>query len=378
MPASALASQILATAASCNASRSGFSQSASQVPASQVLRQPDVEPLQQLLGAADLAPITIMQCLGAECDEAGDVAPLLRALFLGLAADDKRAYLIRVDVVFRMLETLNCSQVLSESQLNDCLSIVQSELATFDNENLYGMVCAMANSLKEPEYAWGPCRTFELLPNLLQLLANGKSYEVAGRVQDGAALRSSIIDTILSTSWHLRPLYKLLQVFRDIPLSEPQLQRLISKITRQFKKVPVLDAPTLADGLLKLSTKGNRVLIMRSLIKIFDDLDAQSDTLAMTDSTSTAALLAIEQLRQAEGTVLCFVDFQVKHDQKLGIEFLDDLKKHHDLTPFGAAVVLCLSRIQRFEEMVLCCHHHHHHPPSIDADATHRRIGVVL
>lgn len=58
----------------------------------------------------------------------------------------------------------------------------------------------------------------------------------------------------------------------------------------------------------------------------------------------------MDVFRQVEGTVVLHINFAVKQDPALGVEWLAAARSNYEpLSPFTVAVLLSLARIQRFE-----------------------------
>jgi Fanconi anemia group I protein len=61
--------------------------------------------------------------------------------------------------------------------------------------------------------------------------------------------------------------------------------------------------------------------------------------------------VAIDAYRQVEGTVVLHINFAVKQDSALGLEWLTVVRMGSGLfTPFTVCVLLSLAQIQRFEQ----------------------------
>jgi hypothetical protein len=61
-----------------------------------------------------------------------------------------------------------------------------------------------------------------------------------------------------------------------------------------------------------------------------------------------------KRARQIEATLIFHLDFTMKQDQALAKAFLKLVKEEAaPFTPFNIAILLCMSRIKRFEDKVL-------------------------
>ncbi|CAJ0966520.1 unnamed protein product [Ranitomeya imitator] len=157
----------------------------------------------------------------------------------------------------------------------------------------------------------------------------------------GEECKKQIVNSLCSSRWDPKCVIFLTSMFRDVFLSTEELQFVVEKVLRLLSKVDLQEMPPLVYQLLLLSTKGSKKNILEGVIKVFNDFDQQvmmeeknADSLDLID-----AALPKEQLRQVEGTIILHISGQQGDSSKF-------------LCPFSVALLLSVSRIQRFEKQV--------------------------
>ncbi|KAH0505206.1 Fanconi anemia group I protein-like protein [Microtus ochrogaster] len=171
----------------------------------------------------------------------------------------------------------------------------------------------------------------------------------------------------------------------------------VAKVLAMFPKLNLQEIPPLVYQLLVLSSKGSRRRVLHGIIAFFSELDKQHSeeqsgdefdiyvskrlvacsvgsiglgTIVMSQSDETPAVVEpkfwlselvaapADELYHVEGTIILHIVFAVKLDCELGRELLKHVKAGQQgdsgksLCPFSIALLLSLTRMQRFEEQV--------------------------
>ncbi|ELW62799.1 Fanconi anemia group I protein [Tupaia chinensis] len=188
------------------------------------------------------------------------------------------------------------------------------------------------------------------LTNLLQNQAvKGKTI--------GALLRA-IFKGELSGEECKKQLINILCSARDVPLTAEEMEYVVEKVLKMFSKLNLQEIPPLVYQLLVISSKGNRKSVLEGIISFFNDLDKQHSEEQSGDELLDLVTVPSGELRHVEGTVILHIVFAIKLDCELGRELLKHLKARqqgdssNNLCPFSIALLLSVTRIQRFEEQV--------------------------
>lgn len=129
-------------------------------------------------------------------------------------------------------------------------------------------------------------------------------------------------------------------LIRDCPaISRVRISEFLRKIFDGMRDVDIQDLPWLVFQLLLLASKGissvSRKHLIADLLKFFGE--------PMKGSASV--------VRQVEGTILMHVNFSIKQDPSLGLEFIAAVRSDlGTFNHFAAAVLLSVARIRRFNE----------------------------
>ncbi|KAJ1917089.1 hypothetical protein IWQ60_007892 [Tieghemiomyces parasiticus] len=204
----------------------------------------------------------------------------------------------------------------------------------------------------------------EVAPNLLQALSAlediGDSEVAAdfGGLTCGADVRDALIGQICTHPWHPTLNLGLVSVFRDLPLSNTQLDVFINKVFKVLRTVEAEEIPPLVYQLLLFAKKGKGRTILSRLLAFFEELEAMTDEAATGIRQNSGAVrphLTIGKLRRAESVVLVHLSFAVKQDQALGQVLLKLAKVTCParLSPFFLSTLLAVSKIHRFEFVVI-------------------------
>ncbi|KAJ1922853.1 hypothetical protein IWQ60_006243 [Tieghemiomyces parasiticus] len=204
----------------------------------------------------------------------------------------------------------------------------------------------------------------EVAPNLLQALSVLEDISDSEVAEDfrgltcGADVRDALIGQICAHPWHPTLNLGLVSVFRDLPLSNTQLDVFINKVFKVLRTVEAEEIPPLVYQLLLFAKKGKGRTILSRLLAFFEELEAMTDEAATGIRQNSGAgrpHLTIGKLRRAESVVLVHLSFAVKQDQALGQALLKLAKVTSParLSPFFLSTLLAVSKIHRFEFVVI-------------------------
>eukprot|EP01135_Chromosphaera_perkinsii_P012201 Nk52_evm20s2612 gene=Nk52_evmTU20s2612 len=174
----------------------------------------------------------------------------------------------------------------------------------------------------------------------------------------GAQFKDTMINKFCQVRWCSQGTFYMLSLFRDVNLTESQHKFVVSKIIKQLSSLEVDELPPLIYQLLLFASKGNKKQIIEGLVLHFnalDDLDKDTERNCECECDENITR-ATENLKRIEGTILLHMDFAVKQDHDLGKELLKLIKGPLRTTmfrPFSVGLLLTLSRIHRFQSLVL-------------------------
>ncbi|CAG8588240.1 15320_t:CDS:10, partial [Racocetra persica] len=197
--------------------------------------------------------------------------------------------------------------------------------------------------------------TFDIISDEIELPSDKSS---TGTSMSGPDYKDYILNKICSYKWHASNVLSLIGEFRDIVMTNDQLQFIVAKIMRQFDSMDMNGIPPLIYQMLLLSRKGHKRLILRGISEYFNSLDEEvtddqesnsDDRVASSDS------LSFTQLSHIEGTVIIHLCFAITQDQELGNEFMKYVKmsKTALFTTFNISCLLSIARILRFKDQTL-------------------------
>ncbi|XP_066448896.1 Fanconi anemia group I protein [Eleutherodactylus coqui] len=279
---------------------------------------------------------------------------LLRAIFKGSPCSEDAAVRRRFAVYKYCIEFVESGDLQREVAA-EIVGLLMLEVHQFPAPALLELANLFLDTVKAGNLSSG--KSLELFPNVLKALSARETLVYGNGDITGEECKKQIINSLCSSRWDPKCVIFLTSMFRDVLLSTEELQFVAEKVIRLLSKVDLQEMPPLVYQLLLLSAKGSKKNILEGIINVFNDLDQQLMTeekdegsLDLIDST-----LPKEQLRQVEGTIILHIGFAVKFDQDLGRELVKagqqgDSSKF--LCPFSIALLLSVSRIQRFEKQV--------------------------
>ncbi|XP_056427902.1 Fanconi anemia group I protein isoform X2 [Hyla sarda] len=283
-----------------------------------------------------------------------ETGALLRGIFKGSPCSEDASVARRVAVYKHCIELVESGDLQREVAV-EIVGLLMLEVHQLPAPSLLELANLFLDAVKTGNLSNG--KSLELFPNVLKALSSKETLVYGNGELTGEECKKQIINSLCSSRWDPKCVIFLTSMFRDVALNTEELQFVVEKVLRLLSKVDLQEMPPLVYQLLLLSAKGSKKNILEGVISVFNDLDHQlmteeknADSLDLIDST-----LPKEQLLQVEGTIILHIVFAIKFDQELGRELVKagqqgDSSKF--LSPFSVALLLSVSRIQRFEKQV--------------------------
>ncbi|XP_061577509.1 Fanconi anemia group I protein isoform X2 [Cololabis saira] len=227
------------------------------------------------------------------------------------------------------------------------------ETHTLSGPSLAQLASLFVDAIKVGKMGNG--KSLELFPTVLTALAACESLSYGKGELNGEEFKKQLINSLCSSRWDPHCVIHLTTMFRDVPLSSEELQFLVEKVVRMFAKLDLQEIPPLVYQLLLLSAKGCKKQVLDGIINYFKGQDICQEEEQRHGESLDLEVQSIpqDQLRHVEGTVILHIVFAIRLDHELGREFLKSLKTAYgDLCPFSVALLLSVTRIQRYEEQV--------------------------
>eukprot|EP00752_Nemacystus_decipiens_P005128 g4653.t1 len=233
----------------------------------------------------------------------------------------------------------------------------------------------------------------DILPKLLGVTSGVPALSEDAPVPEdvrglsGAQYKDRVVSRLFRSRWPGPVSVGMCQVLRDLDLGERQLSVAVSRVLRHLRKSAKLhDLPPLTYQLLLLAGRGCKEAALEGVIQVFDRLDAEAEAADREDAAAGGGAggnipirrvrggggggggnhggglgaNSTEELRFVEGTILLHFNFAMKQDHNLAKCVLKGFQRRaaaaevgRACTPFRLALLLSLSRIQRFSQPVL-------------------------
>ncbi|CAM9318527.1 unnamed protein product, partial [Ectocarpus sp. 8 AP-2014] len=234
----------------------------------------------------------------------------------------------------------------------------------------------------------------DILPKVLSVTAGVPALSEEDPVPEdvrglsGAQYKDRVVSCLFRARWPGAVSVGMCQTLRDLDLGERHLSVAVSRVLRHLRKNAKLhDLPALTYQLLLLAGRGCKEAALEGVIQVFNRLDAEA---ADREDAAVGAAGGIpirpvsgggggggggsigrggggglgtnstEELRFVEGTILLHFNFAMKQDHSLASCVLKGFQRRaaaaevgRAFTPFRLALLLSLSRIQRFQQPVL-------------------------
>lgn len=263
-----------------------------------------------------------------------------------------RSAKLLVLVVVRVIELINDQKLCTDRKVLECLSFFAQELSSLPCRLLPSVVEAVVSNL-EIDGANDEGRSLELLPNCLSIISSStEPVLVSGEQGDnlqisGREYKEHIVSRFLAIPWSKRLLTRMACMVRELLLDSDQTEDFLKKIFSHMKEVEPQDLPSLVYQLILLASRGHKQVIIHGIMSFFSKLQSSD----LQDIAQNGSKSGIDLFRQVEGTVILHINFAVKQDPALGVEWLAVARSIQGaVSPFSVAVLLSLARIQRFEQ----------------------------
>lgn len=278
---------------------------------------------------------------------------LLRAIFKGSPCSEEAGALRRLKIYSCCIRLLESGDLQKEVS-SEIIGILMLEVHNFPGPSLVELANEFVGAIKEGNLTNG--KSLELLPIILTALATEKAY---GKGElSGEDYKKQLIKTLCSVRWDLQYVIQLTSMFKDVPLTAEEMEFVVEKVLSMFSKLNLQEIPPLVYQLLVLTSKGCRKRVLDGIIAFFSKLDKQHSEEESGDELLDLVTVPSGELRHVEGTVILHIVFAIKLDCELGRELLKHLKAGQqgdfssNICPFSIALLLSVTRVQRFEEQV--------------------------
>uniref|UniRef100_A0A8C6HGK9 Fanconi anemia, complementation group I n=1 Tax=Mus spicilegus TaxID=10103 RepID=A0A8C6HGK9_MUSSI len=284
------------------------------------------------------------------------VGTLLRAVLKGSPCSEEDGALRRYKIYSCCIQLVESGD-LQQDVASEIIGLLMLEVHHFPGPLLVDLASDFVGAVREDRLVNG--KSLELLPIILTALATKKEVLACGKGDlNGEEYKRQLIDTLCSVRWAQRYMIQLTSVFKDVRLTPEEMNLVVAKVLTMFSKLNLQEIPPLVYQLLVLSSKGSRRSVLDGIIAFFRELDKQHREEQSSDELSELITAPADELYHVEGTIILHIVFAIKLDCELGRELLKHLKAGQQgdpskcLCPFSIALLLSLTRIQRFEEQV--------------------------
>ncbi|XP_012588192.1 PREDICTED: Fanconi anemia group I protein isoform X2 [Condylura cristata] len=305
----------------------------------------------QTLGGDDLAGLLRNRLL-----EGKAAGALLRAIFKGSPCSEDTGARRRRRIYTCCIQLVESGDLQKEIA-SEIIGILMLEVHNFPGPLLADLAREFVDAVEDGSLRRGG--SLELLPVVLTALAARRESVASGKDElSGEECKKQLINTLCSGRWDPQYAIPLVSMFRDVPLTAEEVELLTEKVLRMFSKLNLQEIPPLVYQLLILSSKGSRMKVLEGIIAFFNELDMQHSEEQSGDELLDLVTVPSGELRHVEGTVILHTVFAIKLDCELGRELLKHLKAEqqgdpsNNMCPFSIALLLSVTRIQRFAEQV--------------------------
>nr|XP_020021060.1 Fanconi anemia group I protein isoform X3 [Castor canadensis] len=281
---------------------------------------------------------------------------LLRAIFKGSPCSEEDGVLRRHKIYTCCIHLVESGD-LQKQVASEIMGLLMLEAHRFPGPLLVELANEFIGVIKEGSLISG--KSLELLPIILTALATKKENLAYGKGESsGEECKKQLINTLCSGRWDQQYVIQLTSMFKDVPLTAEELELVVEKVLKMFSKLNLQEIPPLVYQLLVLSSKGSRKSVLDGIISFFSELDQQHSEDQSGDELLDLVTVPSGELRHVQGTVILHTVFAIKLDCELGRELVKQLKAGQQgdsskyLSPFSIALLLSVTRIQRFEEQV--------------------------
>ncbi|XP_067128123.1 Fanconi anemia group I protein isoform X2 [Centruroides vittatus] len=311
--------------------------------------------LEKFLDNVDLKEI--FKTLEEKINRGENVANIFKIIFQGSSSTASSAIQRRFDVYKYAISLLQSGDFLSEFS-SDLIGLLLTETDNFPSSTLVEISESLINCLKTgkmPGNKW-----LEIVPKVLTTLTSRNIVSQNNIDMTGTEYRSHLIKCLCLNKWEPECAVQVASTFREIALSNEELQWLIEKLLKVLQEVEIQEIPTLVYQLLLLSSKGFRKQLLEKILFYFKN---QADILKKQQlnkdrNKENESMHSVDTIKHIEGTVILHITFAAKQDQEIGKEFVKLLKNsqhqpEHLLSSFCIALALSIAKMQRFEEQII-------------------------
>uniref|UniRef100_A0A2I3GD93 FA complementation group I n=1 Tax=Nomascus leucogenys TaxID=61853 RepID=A0A2I3GD93_NOMLE len=282
---------------------------------------------------------------------------LLRAIFKGSPCSEEAGTLRRRKIYTCCIQLVESGDLQKEIA-SEIIGLLMLEAHHFPGPLLAELANEFISAVREGSLVNG--KSLELLPIILTALATKKENLAYGKgVLSGEECKKQLINTLCSGRWDQQYVIQLTSMFKDVPLTAEEVEFVVEKALSMFSKMNLQEIPPLVYQLLVLSSKGSRKSVLEGIIAFFSTLDKQHNEEQSGDELLDVVTVPSGELRHVEGTIILHIVFAIKLDYELGRELVKHLKvgqqgdSNNNLSPFSIALLLSVTRIQRFQDQVL-------------------------
>ncbi|CAH7339329.1 Fanci [Phodopus roborovskii] len=284
------------------------------------------------------------------------VGAFLRAIFKGSPCSEEDGALRRFKIYSCCIQLVESGD-LQQEVASEIIGLLMLEVHHFPGPLLVELASEFVGAIREDSLANG--KSLELLPIILTALATKKEVLTCGKGDlNGEEHKRQLIDSLCSVRWAQRYVIQLTSMFKDVRLTTEEMDLVVAKVLAMFSKLNLQEIPPLVYQLLVLSSKGSRRSVLDGIITFFNELDKQHSKEQSSDELLELVTAPADELYHVEGTIILHIVFAIKLDCELGRELLKHIKAGQQgdpskcLCPFSIALLLSLTRVQRFEEQV--------------------------
>nr|XP_045251907.1 Fanconi anemia group I protein isoform X2 [Macaca fascicularis] len=282
---------------------------------------------------------------------------LLTAIFKGSPCCEEAGALRRRKIYTYCIQLVESGDLQKEIA-SEIIGLLMLEAHHFPGPLLVELANEFISAVREGSLVNG--KSLELLPIILTALATKKENLAYGKgVLSGEECKKQLINILCSGRWDQQYVIQLTSMFKDVPLTAEEVEFVVEKALSMFSKMNLQEIPPLVYQLLVLSSKGSRKSVLEGIIAFFSALDKQHNEEQTGDELLDVVTVPSGELRHVEGTIILHIVFAIKLDYELGRELLKHLKagqqgdSNNNLSPFSIALLLSVTRIQRFQDQVL-------------------------
>uniref|UniRef100_A0A8C2P6I3 FA complementation group I n=1 Tax=Capra hircus TaxID=9925 RepID=A0A8C2P6I3_CAPHI len=254
---------------------------------------------------------------------------LLKAIFKGLPCSEEAGALKRLKIYSCCIQLLESGD-LQKEVASEIIGLLMLEVHRFPGQLLVELANEFVSAINEGKLTNG--KSLELLPIILTALGTKKENLTFGKGElSGEECKKQLINTLCSGRWDHQYVIRLTSMFNT------------------------LTCPYLFCFIL---FQGSRKRVLGGIIAFFNKLDQQHNEEKSDDEYLDLVTVPLDELRHVEGTIILHIVFAIKLDFELGRELLKHLKvaaqqgDFSSICPFSIALLLSVTRIQRFEEQV--------------------------